>query len=390
MLKALQTFLQKTPTKLGIATAILFQLIFSVVWMTGYNGVTDHTSRLKIAIVNEDAGLGGPIAEQLQSSLPFQVSRENGLEEAQKRLNERDVQMVVRIPADFSKQLQTPGQKAELQYWINESNPALIKSIMTGVAGSVTAAVNKQAVAAGAQTVLTQMNAPAAQAQSMAQQLAEKVTSNVQSTNPVSGMNNQMVPMMLVLASYVGSMIMGMNLHQSSLMIGSQLSRWRKFGARAILNVFGAVVTSLIGSSFVLMLGGQSVHGFMALWGFQTLCLLSFMFFSQTFLLLFGNAGMLFNIIALSAQLVSSGALVPRELLSDFYHRLGSALPATYAVEGNMNLLFGGPSASGPAIGLVIVMAASIVAGIAITALRQDKAPAAAGPVHAAEPTLAR
>lgn len=384
---ALRVFWQKTPTKIGIATAILFQLIFSIVWMTGYDGVLDNMSRLQVVLVNEDAGLGKQIAEQVQSGMPFQVSVESDLDQALQKLNARDVQMVMHVSADFSRQLQVPEQKSELRYWVNESNPALIKSMMSTVAAGVTDAVNKQAVSAGAQAMLTQMNVPAAQAQSTGQALAEKVKSNVQSINPVSGMNNQMVPMMLVLASFVGSMIMGMNLQQSSQMIGAQAGRFHKFAARGVLNVAAAVVTGLVGSSFVMLLGGQSVHGFMALWGFQTLCLLAFMFFSQTFLLLLGNAGMLLNIIMLSAQLVSSGAMVPRELLSDFYYTLSEYLPATYAVEGNMNLLFGGPGIDKAAWALILIILVCIAAGLLITALRTNKA---AFPVAAGEPKLAK
>ncbi len=47
--------------------------------------------------------------------------------------------MVLHIPAEFTKQLQTPGQQAKINYTINESNPALIKSMMQSVAGGVTA-----------------------------------------------------------------------------------------------------------------------------------------------------------------------------------------------------------------------------------------------------------
>jgi uncharacterized phage infection (PIP) family protein YhgE len=220
--------------------------------------VSDNASHLTIALVNEDAGLGKQIGEQVRSNLPFQVTIEPTVEEARQKLDDRDVQMVMHIPADFSKRLQTPGQKSELQYWINESNPALIKSMMSSVAASVTATVNKQAVAAGAQAVLTQLNVPAAQAQGTAEALSEKVTSTIRSTNPVTGMNNQMVPMMLVLASFVGSMIMGMNFQHSSAMIGTQVGRWHKFVARGVLNVVAAVVTAMVGSSFVMLLGGQS------------------------------------------------------------------------------------------------------------------------------------
>ena len=67
---------------------------------------------------------------------------------------------------------------------------------------------------------------------------------------------------------------------------------------------------------------------------------------------------MLFNIAMLSLQLVSSGAIVPRELLSNFYHSISNFFPATYAVNGLMNILFGGPGV-GSEVGFLLVIAAS-------------------------------
>lgn len=380
MLQAVKAFMKKPTTIVGVATALMFQLIFSLVWMTGYDGITDNTSHLKISVVNEDTTVGKQVAQNLQQNLPFQLQTAQSLDAAKQQLDDREVQMVLYIPADFSKQLQTAGQKGQLQYWINESNPALIKSMMQGVAANVTATVNKEAIAAGAEAMFTQMNAPAAQAKGMAQGLSEKVVADLHFTNPVSGMSNQMIPMMMVLASYVGSMIMAMNVQVSSNMIGPAFTRFQKFGARALINIVSSVVIALIGSSMVLLLGGHAVKGFLVMWGFETLFLMCFMFFAQIFLLLLGNAGMLFNIIVLSAQLVSSGAMVPRELLSDFYYGLSQYLPATYAVQGNMNLLFGGPSVSGPAWSLVVIMLASVVVGLIITGLRKEKLPAHIAP----------
>lgn len=372
MFTALKAFLQKPTTIIGFVVAMMFQLIFSLVWMTGYDGVTDRVNQLKIVVVNEDSGIGKQVAANLQANLPFHVSDTSPLDEAQRQLDARSVQMVLRIPADFSKQLQTPGQKGELQYWINESNPALIKSIMQSAAAQVTATVNKEALGTTAQAVFTQMNVPAAQAQGLAQGMNEKVMSTLHYTNPVSGMANQMVPMMLVLASYVGSMLMAMNMQASADGIAS-LSKWRKFGVRIVLNVIAAIVIGLVGSSMVVALGGQAAKGFLALWSFQSLFLLCFMSFAQIFLLLFGNAGMLFNILVLSAQLVSSGAMVPRELLSGFYVELSRYLPATHAVEGGMNILFGGPSASGPAWALAALTGASLLAGCLAVAVRRER-----------------
>lgn len=372
MKNALQAFMKRPTTWVGIITALMFQVIFSVIWMTGYNGVTDRVEQLRIAVVNEDQQMGQQISSSLIQNLPFDMTQVDRLEEAKQQLGERALQMVVYLPADFSQKAAAVDASASIQYFINESNPVLIKSMMSGAAAQITAEVNRQAVAAGVQNVLGGMNMPAEQAAAAAQGLSVRVTSDIQSTNVVQGMNNQMVPMMLVLASYVGAMIMGMNLEQSALAVRVSVGRWGRFAARSIITIVAAVFVSLVGSSLLASLGGQMEQGFLQLWLFQMLFLLTFMFVSQLFLYLFGMAGMLFNIMVLSAQLVSSGAIVPRDLLSDFYINLGNALPATYAVEGTMNLLFGGPGIGAEALALSIIAVVAIaISALAVTLKRQ-------------------
>lgn len=377
MKQALRLFFKQPTTKAGIAVALMFQLIFCVIWMTGYDGVTENAKQLKIAIVNEDAGMGGTIAEKLQSGLPFQTEMAASKSAAEGSLNDRSVQMVIVIPAAFSRQLQTPGETASVQFLVNESNPATIKSIMQGVSANVTAMVNKEAVTAGAQAMLTQANVPAQQAQAMAQGLGEKVVSDFQTVNKVKNMSNQMIPMMMVLSSFVGSMIMAMNLQQSSMAIQT-LSKWQKLWTRFVIHAASAIVISAIGSSLVLAFGGQSAHGFLAMWGFQAVFLMTFMFFTQMFVVLFGVGGMLFNIIGMSVQLVTSGAMVPREMLSPFYLELSRYLPATYAVEGSMNLLFGGPGVGSDVSVLLGMTAIAAVVALAAVALRKERAVQAA------------
>ncbi|WP_424767981.1 YhgE/Pip domain-containing protein [Paenibacillus sp. sgz302251] len=372
MKNALQAFMKRPTTWVGIITAFMFQVIFSVIWMTGYNGVTDRVDQLRIAVVNEDQQMGLSITSGFLQNLPFDMQQADSLDSAKQQLDERELQMVVFIPADFTQKAMEEGGTASIQYFINESNPALIKSIMSGAAAQMTAEVNRQAVAGGVQTVLGNMSLPTEQIAAAAQSLSQRVTADIQSTNVVNGMNNQMVPMMMVLASYVGAMIMGMNLEQSSMAISATVGRWRRFGARTIINVAAAVLVSLVGSSLLALFGGQMEQGFLHLWLFQMLFMLTFIFVSQMFLYLFGMAGMLFNIMLLSAQLVSSGAIVPRELLSDFYTKLSAALPATYAVDGNMNILFGGPSVGADAAGLAIIgIIAAAVSFLAVGMKRQ-------------------
>ncbi|WP_407870643.1 YhgE/Pip domain-containing protein [Paenibacillus sp. P36] len=377
MLKqALGAFFKQGTTKVGIITAIMFQLLFSLIWMTGYAGVSDNTKNLKIAIVNEDQGMGSTVASNLKANLPFQTEQIDSNDKAQEMLNNRQVQMVIHISSDFTKKLQTPGQTAPISYTINESNPSMMKPVMQAVAGNVTATVNGEAVAAGATAVLTQMapKLPAEQAGQIAQGLANKVTSDIQSTNKVKDMPNQMLPMMLVLASIVGTMIMGMNFSVSTNILGASVSKMGKLAARFMLTVIAAVVVGLISATMVVALGGHVEKGFMALWLFESLFLLTFAFVAQMFLTLFGNAGMLFNIAMLSLQLVSSGAIVPRELLSNFYHTLSNYFPATYAVNGLMNILFGGPGVTKEVSSLLLIAVIALVIDCVVASIKKVKA----------------
>ncbi|WP_138750946.1 YhgE/Pip domain-containing protein [Paenibacillus sinopodophylli] len=373
MKNALITFLKKPTTKAGIITAIMFQIIFSLIWMTGYDGAmsADRMKNLKVGIVSLDTQMGSAVAENLQESLPVQTLLIADEATAKTQLNERKLQMVITIPSDFSELVMNPDKIARLHYDINESNAATVKSIMGTIVGNVTSSVNKQAIALGAKNLLGGNDLTEQQVASAADSLSERITSDISYSNPVNGMNNQMLPMMMVLAGYIGAMLLSLNLQQSSMMIGGQLSKWEQFAARGIINIVSSIVVSLVGTSLLVALGGQMEQGFIAVWGFQALFILTFMFVSQLFLMLFGNAGMLLNIMTLSSQLVTSGATLPRELLSDFYHGLGSILPATYAVEGSMNLLYGGPGVGHSSLALLFIMIVTLAAGALAVLLRK-------------------
>ena len=372
MKEALRVLGKQPATIAGIASALLFQLIFAVVWMTGYDGMTNRTDRLAIGIVNEDPRSGEAIVRDLKEGLPVQIRELNDSEEAARELEHRRIQMIVRIPPDFSAKAASPDETAALAFTINESNPSMIKNMMTSIAAQITASANRQAIRVGARQMFAGMRAPEEQARAAADGLSERVVADIAYTNPVRGVNNQMVPMMIVLASYVGAMIMGMNLeHANAAAAATGIGKWRRFGARMILNAGAAVLIPLVGVPLVLALGGQSASGFLTLMGFEALFILAFILVSQMFLILFGDAGMLFNTLLLSAQLVSSGAVMPRELLPDFYRAVSEALPATYAVEGVMNLLFGGPAVDRAAVRLAAIIAAALLLCAASTAIRK-------------------
>lgn len=377
MMEALRALASRPTTIIGIVTALLFQFVFTVIWMTGYNGMSDRTDTFVIGIVNEDPLTGSTIAAQLKEQLPVQVREMDNPAEAARQLENRSLQMVMRIPPDFSAAAASPDGAAPLQFTINESNPSMVKSMMSALAEQITASVNKQVIHTGARQMLIQMQQPEEQAEMTAGFLSERVTADISYINPVQGVHNQMVPLMIVLASYVGAMIMGMNLELSNMAAAAAgIGKWQRFGARMMFNMAAAVVISLVGVSLLFALGGQSASSFLALWGFEALVVLTFILVSQLFLLLFGMAGMALNIMILAAQLVTSGAIMPRELLPEFYGLISQSFPATYAVEGAMNLLFGGPSAGPAILNLTVILTAALVLGTAATAIRKSSAQA--------------
>jgi YhgE/Pip-like protein len=371
MKHALLTYLKKPQSILAVIVALMAQLIFCAFWMTAYDGVLDRTGQLSIAIVNEDGEFGQRLMTQLHSSIPFQVKDLSG-NEAREKLEKRKLHLIVTIPSGFGETLMTTGAPAKLSFTMNESNPQLPKGLMQTVVSKLSSELNTQLALQGTEQALKQLQIPQQQAAQTAAGLLNRVIPEINSIYPVKDMANQMVPMMLVLASYVGAMLMAMNLYQVSADIGSLLTRTQHFAARIFIIVTGSFIVSLAGSGSILLFGGQVESGFAAFWLFHWLTVMTFMFIAQMFLLIMGMPGMFINMALLSLQLVSSGTIVPKEMLSTTYQAIAQYLPASYSVEGFMNLQFGGLGTPQD-VGLLIVFSAVSLAVSVIAALLRKK-----------------
>jgi len=364
--------LRKPASIIGIITAVIFQLFFSIIWLTGYDQINNHVNQFKIAIVNEDDRIGASAAEQLANQLSFKTEILSSVEQAKQFLDERQVQLIIHFPSDFTKQVTDPASKGMINYIVNDSNASMVKSVMQGIAAEVTATINKQSVKSSFQSTLEQLHLPSSQSEQMAASLSERVATQIETVNPVNNFAKLMVPMLLVMASFTGSMLMTMNMNKSANEIKEQFSKWRLFAARALIYVAASFFIALIGTSMVNLLGIHSDQGFTAMWLFQSLIVLSFLFLSQMFFLLLGDAGAWINIALLSIQLLTSGATIPREVLSSFYYGLSSYLPSTYAVNGIMNLVSGGPGIANDSWWLLRITLAIIGISVILVAIRKD------------------
>ncbi|MDQ7235771.1 ABC transporter permease [Bacillus pacificus] len=349
----LKQFLKRPGTYVGMVVALSFQIIFFCVWLTAYDGVNERADQMRIAIVNEDVNIGNKIAEGLQRNLPFQVKAERYVEKANKEMNDHVYDMIIEIPASFSKDINETG-KSNLNFHINQANAMMAKQMMEGAAKQIRDNVNKEVASYKKQAIVGKLQAVGPENVEVIKGLTEdSIDFTVHKVNDTKGFSVNMVPLMIVLASFVGAMIMSMELSKVAKEVKGS---WSNFLSRQIIN--GTVSILLACITIGLMKGFQiEMHETVgSIWVFQAIVFFAFLSLTQMFLTAFGNAGMIFNITSLSLQLVSSGVIVPHEMLSKTYQTIGELFPATYAANGYYTIIFGGISLERNIISLLVIV----------------------------------
>ncbi|MEK4827067.1 ABC transporter permease [Niallia sp. FSL W8-0951] len=373
-MKTLKQFFKHPETIIGISTAVAFLLIFFCVWMTAYDGVNNRIDKLKIGLVNEDQQIGSMIEKEVVKNVPFEVKMYQSIASAKKDMNQSKLDMVMQIPAIFSSRLQE-NEIPEINYFINQANATLAKQIMDGAAKNITQSINENVYNYKQQLILSNLqeqlgkNVPSNElaqefskgiSQALESLNIQSVQTTVEKTNNVDGFAPTMVPLMMVLASYVGSMIMSLNMNIVSSKIKSNYNKWSIFLVRQIINIGASILLSSI-TLLLFAIFNIELHTSIIESGiFQIFVYFSFLSLTQMFVILFGPGGMLFNILALSLQLVTSGVIIPKTMLSSFYQTIGSYLPATYASNGYYSLIFGGKSLTTEMMALLIVSAVTL------------------------------
>jgi len=365
-------FLKNGATIVGLITAVLFQVFFNIIWLSGYDRVNERMTELAVTIVNEDGVAAEPVAESLAAGLDFEIIPSESMEEARQLLTDREVYMIIEIPSGFMQQTGDLSKTVAVNYVMNESNVATVKSVMQNVAAQVTATLNHEVQQNSIRGVLNQSGMPAGQADGLALGLSSRVEAEVERLNPVDNFAFSMVPMLIVTATFTGAMLLGMNLQKVSGELSGRAGKWERFWARNIVNLGAAFIVSLVGSGMMHIMGVSSADGWFMLWLFQLLITISFLFMAQLSLLLLGNAGAWLNSALLPLLMLSSGSTIPRDVMPEFYQFIGHYLPATYAVEGMMNLVLGGNGIGRDAMLLVVIGGVTLTLGALCTWIRRS------------------
>lgn len=389
MTKGLQALFKIRETYIGIVATIAFQLIFFSIWMTAYDGINDRTDNLTIGYISEDAAFGQEVIDGLKKSLPFASKDFTSIDRAEKDLENRYIHMIIHIPAEFTAQLKA-GKEANIIYFINQANASLAKTMMEGVAKQTTKEVNHQLYPVQQGEIVKAFSQQFSQLpmeQNSALLVQDTVTTTIMGvkdrivestiikTNDAKGFAANFVPLMVIISSFVGAMVMIMQHQQAAQMVQDSVSKWSLFFARQLLNFAVAFILPLLTIGLMQLFAISSDESLFTIYFFQAFMFWAFLCLAQVFVILFGNLGMIFNICALSLQLVTSGVLVPNAMLSDFYHRLASLLPATYGADGYYTIIFGGNTESlisnSSALGMIIVVTLAIA--IIAVALKKPK-----------------
>lgn len=354
----LQALLRVRETYIGIVATIAFQLIFFTIWMTAYDGVNERAEQLSIGLVVEDSAMGQQVAQNIKGSISFSMEDYPSMKKAESALNERQINMIMHIPADFTNQIQA-GKEAEIIYAINQANASVAKNMMEGgVAKQLTEEIN-QALYPMQQNQAVEVFAQQFAQLPFEQQTAQQITTSVKTTvmnvkdhvvdgtiiktNNVKGFAANFVPLMVIISSFVGAMVMIMQHQQAAQLVQESLSKWQLFLARQLLNVGVAFTLPFITIGLMHLFNIASQESLLSIYFFQSVMYLAFLSLAQVFVIAFGNmGGMVFNICALSLQLVTSGVLVPKTMLSEGYKQVAAMLPATYGADGYYTIIFGG------------------------------------------------
>lgn len=356
-MNTLKRLLAHKATKLGIGVAFVFQVVFFTVWLTAYDGVEERVDQFTVAVVHDDASMDESFMKALQVKAPFTFEFDKALEEAKEDLDQRKINMVMHIPDRFFDDIHD-GNKGNIEYYINQSTPSLEKQMMETAASTITKEINaevyglveKQGVEGISQLVSEQfsenndMQLVASLIVEEIQEImdVEMVDQVIHKEHNVDGFTATMIPLMVVLAPYIGAMILSQQMELAARESFVHDNKLMVFFNRQVINIGVSFLLSIITLGIMLIFGIELTSSLVQVWLFQSILFLCFLSISQFFVILFGNPGMIFNIILTATQLVSSGAIVPRELLPNFYETLGAFLPATYGVNGYFSVIYGG------------------------------------------------
>lgn len=361
-------FLRSKGAIASIFMGIFYAIAMLGIFLPGYTALPGNMDELKIAIVNDDNGkTGSQIAEQLSESLPFKIiESELSNSEALKELEKNKLALVIHIPENFTANAQS-GQSASLDFTVNEATATMVPSAMSSIVGEINNQLSANFSQQTAQGILMNVNVPEEQAAEMAKQIETSYIGNYVIMNDVpDGMHNNMLPMFLTMASYVGAMIAGMQLVGSFKANRGKASKTKLFIYVQLVALIIAVVSTIGALAIAFSIADLDMSLLLPVAGQQILLYMAAFNVCSILIFLFGEGGMIFNIPILLMQTIANGATMPRDMMYAPYEWFSYITPMYHSVQSYFAMMFGSISPAPFLWGLATVGVGAMVINILI------------------------
>jgi len=365
-------FTQFLKTKGAIASifmGIFYAAAMLGIFLPGYAAIPGNIDQLPVVIVNDDAGEHGKtITNQLSKNLPFdEIETDLTNKQALQQLEENEVALVVHIPETFSADLQNGETSSSIDFTINEAGASVVSSTMSSIVTQINDQLSAQFSKQTAQGVLMNFNLPEEQATELAEQIETSYSGNIVTINEVpDGMNNNMLPMFLTMAGYVGAMIGAMQLVGSYRENRGKATKTRLFMYVQLTALLIAVFSSLIAVGIAYLVNGPSGDLFLSTLGQQILNYLVCFNFTAILIFLVGEGGMILNMPILLMQTLANGATITRDMMYLPYEWMSYISPMYYSVQAYYANLFGNISAGPSILSMVIIGVVALFINIII------------------------
>ncbi|WP_432353657.1 YhgE/Pip domain-containing protein [Sporosarcina sp. A2] len=369
----------------GSIAAIIMGVFYAVamlgIFLPGYTAIPGNIDDLPIAIINDDAGkYGATIASQLKENLPFkEIETDIQNKQALKKLEKNDLALVVHIPKSFSSDMQSGETSSSIDFTINDAGATVIPSSMKSVVTEINNQLSQQFSQQTAQSVLMNFNVPEKQATELAEKIESAYAGNVVTINKIpDGMHNNMLPMFLTMASYIGAMIGSMQLVEAFKDSRGKASKTRLFIYLQLSALLIAVLSSLAATGITFLVNQPDGSMFLSIVGHQTLIYMVSFNFTAILIFLLGSAGMILNIPLIFVQTLANGAVISRDMMYAPYEWASHVTPMYYSVQGYIADLYGSISPSPflwylAAIGLVAMVINIIIVATVHRSKPSDK-----------------
>lgn len=374
-------FTQFLKTKGAIASifmGIFYAVAMLGIFLPGYTAIPGNIDKLPIAIVNDDAGeYGTMIADQLKENLPFEeVKTDLTNKRALEQLEENEITLVVHIPKTFSADMENGEVSSSIDFTVNEAGATVVSSSMTSIVTQINNQLSAQFSQQTAQGVLMNFNVPEEQAADMAKMIETSYVGNVVTINDIpDGMHNNMLPMFLTMAGYVGAMIAAMQLVASFNESRGKASKTRLFVYVQLTALIIAVLAGLASMGIAYLVNEPSGELFLSLFGQQVLNYMVAFNFTAMFIFLVGEGGMILNIPVLLVQTIANGATITRDMMYGPYEWVSYISPMYYSVQAYFANMYSSISPAPFVWGMVAVGLGAMLINILLVAFVHKKVP---------------